>query len=71
MNIHRAKIIANNFSPNPVFYVEHYSRGLLVRYNKGTAYFVNETGFWPFIFRLAVVANQEESIAEIESRLAA
>jgi len=71
MNIQRAKRIAEHFSPNGVFRVSHYSQGLLVRHREGMAYFVNEDGFWPFIFRLAVLANREHEVAEIESRLAA
>jgi len=71
MNIRRAERIAAHFTPNAVFHVASYSHGLLVSYRGGTAYFVSEAGFWPFIFRLAVVANQEQHVAEIESRLAA
>jgi len=71
MNIHRAKMIATNFSPNAAFRVEHHSHGLLVRHDRGTAYFVNESGFWPFVFRLAMMINQERAVAEIESRLMA
>ncbi len=71
MDVQRAEKIASHFTPNAVFRVMHYSHGLLVRHQEGTAYFVSETGFWPFIFRLAVLADQERDVAEIETRLAA
>ena len=70
MDIRRARIIAENFSPNPVFSVHHKQKGLVIRHNGQSAYFVHESNFWPFIFRLSVVANQEKTVAEIESRLA-
>jgi len=71
MDFHRAKTIATNFYPNATFRVGYDSHGLLVRHSRGTAYFIHESGFWPFIFRLAMIANQESDVAEIESRLAA
>ncbi len=71
MDIRRAAEIAGNFCDNSVFCVHQKKKGLLVRYSGQSAYFVHEASFWPFIFRLAVIADQEKAVAEIESRLAA
>jgi len=71
MDVIRAEEIAGNFNDNAVFSVHQQKKGLLVHHSGQSAYFVHEASFWPFVFRLSVIANQEKAVAEIESRLAA
>lgn len=71
MEIGRAREIAGHFVPNTDFSVEYYGRGLRV-YNHGrSSYFVHESGFWAFVFRLAIPANKEKAVSRIEAHLKA
>ncbi|HKI61527.1 MAG TPA: hypothetical protein VKA31_04460 [Mariprofundaceae bacterium] len=49
----RAKRIATNFSASASFRVRPFNHGLLVQYHQNTCYFVRESCFWDFIYKMA------------------
>lgn len=49
----RAHRIAASFSTSPSFRVRPFHHGLLVRYRNQTCYFVRESCFWAFVYRVA------------------
>jgi len=69
MNTIRAQKIADAFSPINAFGVESTEYGVRVNYLGNQAYFVRETCFWPFVFKLGQVNHEEGQIAEIEMGL--
>lgn len=69
MNIQRARQIASSFSQVRELQVEELSRGLLVRHQGHSTYFVRESCFWPFVFKVA--GDSRNDVAQIEMRLAA
>lgn len=71
MKCSRAKTIAESFSCISSFAVQQTGRGIAVHYMGNKAYFVRETCFWSFAFRLAYAAHEEGQVAEIEAELIA
>ncbi|MDQ6972700.1 MAG: hypothetical protein Q9M30_08630 [Mariprofundaceae bacterium] len=69
MNIQRAREIAASFANVAEMHVEELSSGLLVRHQGHSCYFVRESCFWPFVFKIATSSRQD--VAEIEMRIAA
>jgi hypothetical protein len=62
METDRAKQIASAFLKVNDCQVEEVAGGLLVQYHGKTAYFVRESCFWPFVYRITGVS--EDSIAQ-------
>jgi len=55
----RAQKIATNFSASASFRVLPFNQGLLVQHHQSTCYFVRESCFWTFIYK---VAGLDESV---------
>jgi len=69
MNIQRARQIANAFSQIGEVQVEEVFGGLLVHHQRHSRFFIRESGFWPFVFKIAGKASHD--VAEIEMKLEA
>jgi len=69
MDMQRARQIARSFSRLKELQVEELSGGLLVRQGDHSSYFVRESCFWPFVFKVA--GDACPAVADIESKLAA
>jgi len=67
MNIHRARQIARQFTHLGELQVEELSGGLLVRHHGNSSYFVRESCFWPFVFKVAGASSAD--VMAIESRM--
>jgi len=69
MNIQRARQIAASFSRVTELHVEELSGGLLVQHHGKSCYFLRESCFWPFAFKVAGTARAD--VADIELKLVA
>lgn len=59
MTVQRARQISRAFSHVNEISVEELSGGLLVHHHENACYFVREACFWPFVFKVAGVAENE------------
>ncbi|OIO70749.1 MAG: hypothetical protein AUJ57_08095 [Zetaproteobacteria bacterium CG1_02_53_45] len=55
----RAQRIADRFTGNMNFMVQSYCGGLLVCFHKHTHYFVRETQFWSYVYRVAGIPGRK------------
>jgi len=69
MDVRRAHQISRSFSRVGGIRVEAVGDGLLVCQHGRSCYFVRESCFWPFVFRVAGAAGPR--VANIEENLAA
>jgi len=69
MNIQRARQIASSFSSVREMQVEEISGGLLVQHQGHSSFFVRESCFWPFVFKVADASRHD--VIAIETKLAA
>jgi len=69
MNIQRARQIANSFSRIDEMQVEEVFGGLLVHHQRHSRFFMRESCFWPFVFKIA--GKSSKDVAEIEMKLEA
>jgi len=69
MDTRRAHQISRSFSSVDGIRVKAVADGLLVCQHGRSCYFIREACFWPFVFRVAGVA--DSGVAKIEANLSA